>query len=67
MINLRKLVAAAITIAALTTGLTLHAQPKLAIGPNQPVGEGKGIYPARVVWTHAPWHGDMGNGQRSVA
>ncbi len=78
MINLRKLIATAITIAALMAGSALQAQqPKLAIGPNQPVGEGKGIFPARVVWTHAPgmatwekgngvWHEDRWNNQQDA-
>jgi ABC-type phosphate/phosphonate transport system substrate-binding protein len=33
--------------------------------PNQPVGEGKGIFPGRVVWVHDPavasWDGKTGN------
>lgn len=32
----------------------LHAQPKLFVGPNEPLGEGKGIHPGRVVWVHNP-------------
>jgi hypothetical protein len=35
------------------------------IVPNQPVGEGKGIFPGRVVWVHDPavasWDGKTGN------
>ena len=34
------------------------------LGPNQPVGEGKGIHPGRVAWIHAPgvasWDGHTG-------
>lgn len=29
-------------------------EPRMAWGKNNPVGEAKGIYPGRVVWTHAP-------------
>ena len=29
-------------------------EPCMAWGKNNPVGEAKGIYPGRVVWTHAP-------------
>ena len=32
----------------------IQAQPKLFVGPNQPLGEGKGIHPGRVVWVHSP-------------
>lgn len=77
MINMHRLIATAMLIALLMAGLTLQAQPKLAVGPNQPVGEGKGIYPARVVWTHAPgmiswekgkgqWHEDRWNNQQDA-
>ena len=31
----------------------IQAQPKLFVGPNQPLGEGKGINPGRVVWVHS--------------
>ena len=37
----------------------------MVMGPNEVVGEAKGIYPGRVVWTHAPgaarWDGATGN------
>ena len=29
-------------------------KPKLFVGPNEPIGEGKGIHPGRVAWVHAP-------------
>ncbi len=29
-------------------------KPKLFVGPNEPLGEGKGIFPGRVAWIHAP-------------
>lgn len=32
----------------------LYAQPKMFVGPNEPLGEGKGIHPGRVVWVHHP-------------
>lgn len=42
----------------------VQAQPKLFVGPNQPLGEGKGIHPGRVVWVHHPgvaqWDGETG-------
>lgn len=34
--------------------LGLYAQPKLFVKPNEPLGEGKGIHPGRVVWVHNP-------------
>ncbi|MBQ7968076.1 MAG: DUF362 domain-containing protein [Bacteroidaceae bacterium] len=39
-------------------------QPKLFVQPNEPIGEGKGIHPGRVVWVHSPgvasWDGETG-------
>ena len=39
-------------------------QPKLFVGPNEPIGEGRGIYSGRVAWIHAPgvatWDGHTG-------
>ncbi|MCR4852801.1 MAG: DUF362 domain-containing protein [Prevotella sp.] len=38
--------------------------PKLFVGPNEPIGEGRGIYPGRVAWIHNPgvakWDGHTG-------
>ncbi len=38
--------------------------PKLFVGPNEPIGEGRGIHPARVAWIHSPgvasWDGKTG-------
>ena len=38
--------------------------PKLFVGPNEPIGEGRGIHPGRVAWVHAPgvakWDGHTG-------
>ncbi len=38
--------------------------PKLFVGPNEPIGEGRGIHPGRVAWIHAPgvahWDGHTG-------
>ena len=38
--------------------------PKLFVGPNQPLGEGRGIHPGRVAWVHSPgvaqWDGRTG-------
>ncbi len=39
-------------------------QPKLFTGPNESLGEGRGIHPGRVAWVHAPgvakWDGKTG-------
>ena len=39
-------------------------KPKLFVGPNEPIGEGRGIHPARVAWIHSPgvasWDGKTG-------
>ena len=39
-------------------------QPKLFTGPNEPLGEGRGIHPGRVAWVHAlgvaKWDGKTG-------
>ena len=39
-------------------------KPKLFVGPNQPIGEGRGIHPGRVAWVHCPgvakWDGKTG-------
>ena len=39
-------------------------RPKLLVAPNQPIGVGRGIHPARVAWVHAPgvatWDGHTG-------
>ena len=39
-------------------------RPKLMVGPNEPIGEGRGIHPGRVAWVHAPgvaeWDGKTG-------
>lgn len=39
-------------------------QPRLMVGINKPVGEGKGIHPGRVAWIHSPgvaeWDGKTG-------
>lgn len=39
-------------------------EPKLFVGPNQPMGEGRGIHPGRVAWVHNPgvatWDGTTG-------
>ena len=38
--------------------------PKLFVGPNEPLGVGKGIFPGRVAWIHSPgvatWDGRTG-------
>ena len=42
-------------LSVMLVGLTMiQAQPQLFVGPNQPLGEGKGIHPGRVVWVHSP-------------
>lgn len=39
-------------------------RPKLMVGENKPIGEGKGIHPGRVAWVHSPgvatWDGKTG-------
>ncbi|MDE5872217.1 MAG: DUF362 domain-containing protein [Muribaculaceae bacterium] len=39
-------------------------KPRLFVGPNDPVGEGRGIHPGRVAWIHSPgvakWDGKTG-------
>ena len=39
-------------------------RPNLFVGPNQPIGEGRGIHPGRVAWIHSPgvavWDGRTG-------
>ena len=39
-------------------------KPKLFVGPNEPMGQGRGIHPGRVAWVHAPgvakWDGKTG-------
>lgn len=39
-------------------------KPRLFVGPNEPMGEGRGIHPGRVAWIHAPgvakWDGKTG-------
>lgn len=41
-----------------------EAQPRLFVGPNQPLGQGVGVYPGRVAWIHDPgvakWDGSTG-------
>ena len=53
-----------VLLAACCLGCALQAQPKLFVGPNQPLGEGKGVHPGRVVWVHHPgvasWDGETG-------
>ena len=38
--------------------------PRLFVGPNEPIGEGRGIHPGRVSWIHSPgvaqWDGRTG-------
>ena len=41
------------TVLALSV-LVASAQPRLFVKPNEPLGEGKGIHPGRVVWVHNP-------------
>ena len=62
----------AVGLSALSLGPALAQPPSTtarwtpAEGPNQPVGEAKGIFPGRVVWIHdrnvANWDGDKENG-----
>ena len=40
------------------------SQPRLFVGPNEPLGRGVGIHPGRVAWIHSPgvasWDGETG-------
>ncbi len=46
------------------SAIMASAQPKLFVKPNEPLGEGKGVNPGRVVWVHSPgvasWDGETG-------
>lgn len=47
-----------------TTASNTDHRPPLFCGQNQPIGEGKGIFPGRVAWIHSPgvasWDGETG-------
>ena len=54
----------------------IKTAPQFALGANDPKGEGKGIFPGRVVWSHAPgtatwnetdgfWFDDQWNNQKN--
>lgn len=49
----KKLIVTCLSLMFMGIGI-IQAQPKLFVGPNQPLGEGKGIHPGRVVWVHSP-------------
>ena len=66
----RRVFLGAVGVAALGT-TSAAAQPSSAVwvpteAPNQPMGEGQGIFPGRVVWIHNPeaarWDGDAEHG-----
>mgnify|MGYP002165921149 FL=1 len=42
----------------------VSSQPRLFVGPNEPLGRGVGIHPGRVAWIHSPgvasWDGETG-------
>ena len=63
-------IAVGITAALMNRSATVLAQeakthPAFMLGANDPKGKGKGIFPGRVVWCHAPgtatWNGTDGN------
>lgn len=49
---------------ALALSVSLQAQPKLFVAPNEPLGKGIGVQPGRVAWIHSPgvatWDGQTG-------
>jgi len=64
------LIVAVVAVVLIRFSATVCAQetkthPLFMLGANDPRGEGKGIFPGRVVWTHAPgtatWDGTTGN------
>lgn len=54
----------AMTLLMAFAGLWAGAQPRLFVGPNEPLGQGVGIHPGRVAWIHSPgvasWDGQTG-------
>ena len=54
----------AMTLLMAFAGLRAGAQPRLFVGPNEPLGRGVGIHPGRVAWIHSPgvasWDGQTG-------
>lgn len=59
-----KIYKAIISCCLLVVAIAAQAQPKMFVGPNEPLGEGKGVHPGRVVWVHNPgvatWDGETG-------
>ena len=58
------LLTSAIALLMAFAGLCAQAQPRLFVGPNEPLGRGVGIHPGRVAWIHSPgvasWDGQTG-------
>ena len=58
------LIVSAMTLFMAMAGLCAKAQPRLFVGPNEPLGRGVGIHPGRVAWIHSPgvasWDGQTG-------
>lgn len=56
---------AAVAVCKPTNALAQQKYPAFFLGANDPKGEGKGIFPGRVVWGYAPgtatWDGKTGN------
>lgn len=52
------------TVSARAAAPVRERRPKLFVGPNEPLGVGRGIHPGRVAWIHAPgvaaWDGATG-------
>ena len=58
------IVIAAMTLLMAFAATGAEAQPRLFVGPNEPLGRGVGIHPGRVAWIHSPgvaaWDGQTG-------
>ena len=58
------LIIAAMTLIMVFAAAGAEAQPRLFVGPNEPLGRGVGIHPGRVAWIHSPgvaaWDGQTG-------
>lgn len=65
------------SVQSLAQAVLPASEPRMAWGRNNPVGTPKGIYPGRVVWTHAPgtatwekgngyWYEDRWNNQENT-
>ena len=58
------LITSAMTLLMALRRLCAQAQPRLFVGPNEPLGQGVGIHPGRVAWIHSPGS-PRGTGRRA--